>query len=77
MEHLRKTYGQLFNFSHTYLMDPKRPAVPLLMDDVENFVAEFYYRNQGTTEGLALLSPCESIDQKKEEKEKWFEMSKK
>jgi hypothetical protein len=58
MEHLHKTYGNIFNFSHTYLMDKTRPEVVLLWDDVENFVARFYYQNIRQVEGLALLSPC-------------------
>ncbi|OWA49827.1 hypothetical protein BV898_14362 [Hypsibius exemplaris] len=43
VEHLQRTYGATFNFSHTYLMDPSRPTVPLLVDDVYNFAAKFIF----------------------------------
>jgi hypothetical protein len=59
MEHLKKTYGKFFNFSHTYLMDRDRPEVALLTDDVENLLAKFYYQKTEQTEGLSLLSPCQ------------------
>lgn len=58
VKYIQKTYGKIFNFTHTYLMDPKRPTVPMLIDDIENFVAKFYYQRFGEVEGVALLSPC-------------------
>ncbi|OQV14317.1 hypothetical protein BV898_11437 [Hypsibius exemplaris] len=63
VEHLKLTYGEIFNFSHTYLMDPGRPEVALLLDDVLNFAAKFAYQNSGT-DGLAFLSSC-TIEQNK------------
>ncbi|OQV21916.1 Dual specificity tyrosine-phosphorylation-regulated kinase mbk-2 [Hypsibius exemplaris] len=58
MEDLRRLYGHIFHFSHTYLVNKARPQVPLLVDDVENFVARFYYEYSAVSDGLALLSPC-------------------
>jgi hypothetical protein len=58
MEHLKNTYGEIFNFSHTYLTDKDRPDKDLLTDDVENLLAKFYYQNTDQAEGLSLLSAC-------------------
>ncbi|OQV14316.1 hypothetical protein BV898_11435 [Hypsibius exemplaris] len=57
VEYLQRTYGTLFNFSHTYLMDPSRPTVPLLLDDVQNFAAKFAYDN-ADSDAFAILSSC-------------------
>ncbi|OQV12553.1 putative Atrial natriuretic peptide receptor 1 [Hypsibius exemplaris] len=63
VEHLKTTYGKIFNFSHTYLMDESRPSVAFLLDDVENFAAGFFYENS-KADGLAFLSTC-TVEQNK------------
>ena len=57
-EYLRRTYNATFNFSHVYLIDKTRPTVAFLIEDVENFVAKFYYENLGRADGMAYLSSC-------------------
>ena len=59
MQYLNDTYGQIFRFHHAYLIDPKRADPNLLIDDAENLVAKFYYKNRRAANALALISPCE------------------
>ncbi|OQV12552.1 hypothetical protein BV898_13196 [Hypsibius exemplaris] len=63
VEHLKRVYGKVFNFSHEYLMDKSRPSVAFLLDDVQNFAAEFFYKNTDA-DGLAFLSSC-TVEQNK------------
>ncbi|OQV14318.1 hypothetical protein BV898_11438 [Hypsibius exemplaris] len=63
VEHLQRTYGGIFNFSHTYLMEPSRPTVTLLLDDVQDFAAKFFYQN-ADADGISFLSSC-TVEQNK------------
>ncbi|OQV23392.1 hypothetical protein BV898_02838 [Hypsibius exemplaris] len=60
VEHLQQMYGRIFNFTHTYLMDPDRPTIPFLLDDVLNFAAQFVYEN-ADADGMAFLSSYKSV----------------
>ncbi|OQV14315.1 hypothetical protein BV898_11434 [Hypsibius exemplaris] len=64
VEHLKLTYGAVFNFSHTYLMDPSRPTVLELQEDVQNFAAKFVYQNNADADSYAFLSSC-TVEQNK------------
>ncbi|OQV20782.1 hypothetical protein BV898_05359 [Hypsibius exemplaris] len=59
LQELTNSYGHIFRFYHSYLYDADRALGYLLPDDAENLVAEFFFKYNETTHGLAIISPCE------------------
>lgn len=55
LDQLRQTFGRRVNFTHTLLYDRRYISCPLLTDNVDFLVAEYYYKRRQKSANMTVF----------------------